>query len=70
MNTAETPTCSNTMLSAALPSGLNVEHLAPYLPYGLTFLMESEPDSKEPNIDELKSIDVGLKMVNFGWGNA
>ena len=49
---------------------LKIEHLAPYLPYGLTFLMESEPNSKEPNTDELKSIDVGLKMVNFGWGNA
>jgi hypothetical protein len=49
---------------------LELKYLAPYLPYGLTFLMESEPDSKEPNIDELKSIDVGLKMVNFGWGNA
>ena len=44
---------------------LKIEHLAPYLPYGLTFLMESEPNSKEPNTDELKSIDVGLKMVNL-----
>lgn len=49
---------------------LKIEHLTPYIPYGLTFLMESEPDSKEPNIDELNSIDAGLKMVNFGWGNA
>jgi hypothetical protein len=32
--------------------------------------MESVPNSKEPNIDELKSIDTGLQMVNFGWGNA
>ena len=49
---------------------LQLEHLTPYLPYKLQFLMESEPESKEPNIDELKSIDVRLKMVNFGWGNA
>jgi hypothetical protein len=49
---------------------LEIKHLAPYLPYGLTFLIESKHDSKEPNINELKSIDIGLKMVNFGWGNA
>jgi len=49
---------------------LEVKHLAAYLPYGLTFLMESEPNSKEPNIDELKSIDASIKMVNFGWVNA
>lgn len=49
---------------------LKLEHLTAYLPYKLEFLMESEPNSKEPNIDELKSIDTGLKMVNFGWGNA
>ncbi len=49
---------------------LQLEHLTPYLPYKLQFLMESEPESKEPNIDELKSIDVTLKMLNFGWANA
>ena len=49
---------------------LKIEHLTPYLPYKLEFLMASESESKDPNIDELKSIDVGLKMVNFGWGNA
>ena len=49
---------------------LKIKHLTPYLPYKLEFLMASEPESKEPNIDELKSIDTGLKMVNFGWGNA
>jgi hypothetical protein len=49
---------------------LQIKHLTPYLPYKLQFLMASEPESKEPNIDELKSIDTGLKMVNFGWGNA
>jgi len=49
---------------------LKIEHLTSYLPYKLEFLMASEHESKEPNIAELKSIDTGLKMVNFGWGNA
>jgi hypothetical protein len=49
---------------------LEIKHLAPYLPYKLEFLMESEPNSKEPNIDELKAIDTSIDMVNFGWGNA
>ena len=49
---------------------LEIKHLAPYLIHRLTFLMESEPNSKEPNIEELKSLDMGLNMVNFGWGNA
>lgn len=49
---------------------LEIKHLAAYLPYGLHFLMESEPNSKEPNIDELKSIDAGINIINFGLGNA
>ena len=44
---------------------LQLKHLTPYLPYKLNFLIESES-----NVDELKSIDISLKMVNFGWGNA
>ena len=27
-------------------------------------------DIKKPTIDELKTIDTGIGMVNFGWGNA
>jgi len=49
---------------------LEIKHLTNYLPYKLQFLMASEHESNDPNIDELKSIDIGLKMVNFGWGNA
>lgn len=49
---------------------LEVKHIVPYLPYRLKFLIESDSESKEPNIYELKSIDIGLKMVNIGWGNA
>ena len=43
---------------------LEIQHLAPYLPYKLGFVLESETNSKEPNIQELKTIDPGLKMVN------
>ena len=49
---------------------LQLKEIVGYLPYGLIYMAESAIDSKEPNIDELKSIDTGLKMVNFGWGNA
>ena len=49
---------------------LELKHLATYLPYNLSIMMLSEPNSREPNIQELKSIDIDLKMVNFGWGNA
>ena len=49
---------------------LELKEIVGYLPYGLIYMAESAIDSKEPNIDELKSIDTGLKMVNFGWGNS
>lgn len=49
---------------------LELKHLAAYLPYGLKLISESEHESSEPNIYDLNSIDVGVKMVNFGWGAA
>ena len=49
---------------------LQINHLSPYLPYGLEFLLESEAGSKEPNINKMKSIHTGLNAVNYGWGNA
>jgi len=49
---------------------LELKHLAPYLPYKLELLIESEAGSSEPNIEQLKAIDTEINMVNFGWGNA
>jgi len=44
---------------------LTIKHLAAYLPCNVNYIINGESE-----IIELKSIDSGLKMVNFGWGNA
>ena len=42
---------------------LELKYIAPYLPYKVEYESNGE-------IETLKSVDTGLKMVNFGWGNA
>jgi hypothetical protein len=41
-----------------------------HLYIGCEFMAESEPNSKEPNIETIKSVDNSIKMVNFGHGDA
>ncbi len=43
---------------------LELKHIAPYLPYGLKY----QEENKAQTI--LKTVDAGIDMVNFGWGNA
>lgn len=44
---------------------LELKHLAAYLPYELKYMTDLEVEKHE-----LKSIDFGIKMVNFGHGDA
>ena len=44
---------------------LELEHLAPYLPYGLKYI-----DDDVDKIVELHNLDTGIGLVNFGWGDA
>lgn len=42
---------------------LEIKHLAPYLPYKLNIMSEAHPGSKEPNIFQMKGIDVEVQRI-------
>jgi hypothetical protein len=43
---------------------LEIQHLAPYLPYDLYFI------DKDGIRDNMKSISTEIKLINMGWGKA
>ena len=44
---------------------LKLEHLAPYLPYGLKYI-----DKDNNELKTMRSLSSEINMVDLGWGNA